>query len=106
MTTIAVTLIVSFMAVFAVMAASIVLVHWLVNRHVGTKHRLLEEIVTTRKLPEDWSRSMSERQAMKRLDRLARYVRTTRLVQDEETRETLIAELELVRQALKGPRGA
>jgi hypothetical protein len=91
---------------------------WLANtlsaQIVGNKHRILEEIVNSGQIPRQWnndwisrllsSRGGSPRQqvrvhrrALRKLDALLHYVRTTSLLADEETREVLVERLTEVR---------
>ncbi|SFI73690.1 hypothetical protein SAMN02799624_01946 [Paenibacillus sp. UNC496MF] len=70
-------------------------VRFAVNRLIGQKHRLLEEILDTGKLPQAWTDGAARpADAEKRVRRLAAYVRKTRLVDGEETRALLLARLE------------
>lgn len=91
---------------------------WLVNalsgQVVGNKHRILEAIVNQGEIPEQWrndwvSRLLNsfggeeQRQArlrkrvLRKLDELLRYVHTTSLLADEETRDVLVERLTEVR---------
>ena len=97
---------------------------WLMNkagaRLVGDKHRTLESIIETGQVPQSW-RSPYERKSarlagdeenamkiatlqakarqhyLKRLDELVRYVRTSSLVDGEDTRTMLLDRLTAVR---------
>jgi hypothetical protein len=87
---------------------------------VGNKHRLLEAITATGDVPEGWRRGpgrKAERLAargaqsdrllrlqenakttyLRRLDNLVKYAAASRLVEDEETRQLLLAQLSDVR---------
>lgn len=78
------------------------------HRVVGRKHRLIEEIITTGKIPTAWSNppgflqkkpgfSAKQAGAIRRLDDLILYVQDSPLVGDEETREVLLSRLLAVR---------
>lgn len=91
---------------------------WLTNalsgQVVGNKHRILEEVVNRGEIPVQWSNDWvsrllnkfggeQQRQArvrkrvLRKLDELLRYVHTTSLLADEETREVLVERLTEVR---------
>ncbi|MEM7034745.1 MAG: hypothetical protein AAF629_34715 [Chloroflexota bacterium] len=82
-----------------VLALIILVAIWLTNfladRFIGQKHRLLEEIMDTGKMPESWTTSqrVSKKKLVRKLDNLIKYVQTTPLVDDEETREKLLNRL-------------
>lgn len=89
-------------------------------RMVGDKHRDLEEITATGQVPASWGRRYEKRLArlrqdpvssvalaalqaraladyLRRLDKLTQYAKTTSLVSDEETRQTLLDKLAAAR---------
>lgn len=91
---------------------------WLTNalsgQVVGNKHRILEEVVNRGEIPAQWSNDWVSRllnkfggeqqrqarvrkRALRKLDELLRYVHTTSLLADEETREVLVERLTEVR---------
>jgi hypothetical protein len=92
---------------------------WLANRLaerlVGRKHHLLETIVRTGEVPEEWRASGPRRRHslqpqelaawqarnketyLARLDQLIRYAETTSLVDDEDTRDVLLDRLDEIR---------
>ncbi|MEM7126172.1 MAG: hypothetical protein AAF702_07585 [Chloroflexota bacterium] len=77
----------------------------LVERSVGRKHRLLEEMMNTGKLPVAWSSHLdlkgqsakTQRKIAGQLDELIRYAQTTPLVADEESRQVLLERLDGIR---------
>lgn len=96
---------------------------WLMNkatgRLVGSKHRLLQEIVETGQVPGEWSsgyrrklarldnggspdqvarvRVQARKHYLDNLDQLIKYAQTTALVDGEDTRELLLRKLADVR---------
>ncbi|MFC5648622.1 hypothetical protein ACFPYJ_05670 [Paenibacillus solisilvae] len=91
------------LAMVAFMLGSVWLIRTLIRRTVGEKHRVLEHIMDTGSVPEAWvSGRQDNRKAIKRLNQLAIYVRRTRLVDSEATRELLLSKLE---QAKSGKGG-
>ncbi|HEX5975301.1 MAG TPA: hypothetical protein VFY57_09100 [Rubrobacteraceae bacterium] len=88
---------------------------WATNAMIGKsvveKHRALEEIVNTGRVPRDWSEpqerggSGSDPKAreryLKKIDALSRYVESSRLVEGEETRELLLDRLSDLRSSLR-----
>ncbi|CAG7617559.1 hypothetical protein ACFQI7_02300 [Paenibacillus allorhizosphaerae] len=118
MTAIVVIIAATLLSLFAIMAATSWLMTRLMKAYVGSKHELLEQIIRTERVPEQWSSSYGgaaanlagrsdgstapadrkeARKSIRKLDRLIGYVRTTRLVEDEETRQTLLADLSRIR---------
>jgi thioredoxin-like negative regulator of GroEL len=106
------------------MAASVWLMNWSMKMYIGARHKLLEDIIRTEEVPKSWSLKFEKKMAhmkdkanavdnmtkiyeeaqrsyLKRLDQLVKYVKKTRLVQDEETRQTLLTDLELIRKLWK-----
>ncbi|WP_248926217.1 hypothetical protein [Paenibacillus hamazuiensis] len=122
MTNVWLILLVTIIFIFAFMIVSIWIMNKFMRMYIGTKHRQLEEIVTTKKVPESWLRSFEGwngsigsgrpaergigdkelRTCLKKLDRLTRYVKKTSLVQDEDTRRMLLADLEQIRGEMGG----
>ncbi len=88
---------------------------WATNAMIGKsvveKHRALEEIVNTGRVPRAWSEpqerggSGSDPKAkvryLKKIDSLSRYVESSRLVEGEETRELLLDRLSDLRSSLR-----
>jgi hypothetical protein len=94
---------------------------WLANRlayrMVGSKHRLLDSILSTGEVPEAWRGRMLWRRRpqqgeqlaayqarnkeiyLARLDDLIAYAETTPLVDDEDTRDVLLDRLDEIRAA-------
>lgn len=120
MTAIVVSLTATLLLLFAMMAATSWFMTRLMRAYIGSKHELLEQILRTEQVPEQWASSYSlaavgrtprtdgagtvaaadgraARKSIRKLDRLIGYVRTTRLVEDEETRRTLLADLSRIR---------
>jgi hypothetical protein len=103
--------VVIFMVAFGVLLYGAV---WATNAMIGKsvveKHRALEEIVNTGRVPRAWSgpqeRRGSEPDArakeryLKKIDSLSRYVESSRLVHGEETRELLLDHLSDLRSSL------
>jgi hypothetical protein len=119
------TLLVLIVAPILALAAMMLALIWVANRvadHlVGRKHRWLEEIVRTGEAPADWQTPFARRLAratrvpeeaaprlriqtdaqaayLRRLDELIRYIAASPLVSDEESRDTLLAQLAGVRE--------
>jgi hypothetical protein len=88
---------------------------WATNAMIGKsvveKHRALEEIVNTGRVPRAWSEPHERRGSepdprskaryLKKIDSLSRYVESSRLVQGEETRELLLDRLSDLRSSLR-----
>jgi hypothetical protein len=108
------------------LALIIVIAIWgtnaLAHRLIGRKHQWMEEILATGDAPLSWRREMAEKLARQRhhtnhadalhhlqhrlqqrylrqFDGLIHYARTTALVADEETRHTLLSQLQAARAA-------
>lgn len=105
-------LVVIFMAAFGLLLYGAV---WATNAMIGKsvveKHRALEEIVNTGRVPRAWSESHERRRSesdprskeryLKKIDSLSRYVESSRLVEGEETRELLLDRLSDLRSSLR-----
>jgi hypothetical protein len=101
-----------FMVVFGLLLYGAV---WATNAIIGKsvveKHRALEEIVNTGRVPRAWSEPHERRGSvsdprtkeryLKKIDSLSRYVKSSRLVQGEETRERLLNRLADLRSSLR-----
>jgi hypothetical protein len=123
-TTVVVSLI-SFIVVFALLLYGII---WAMNatmkRMVGNKHKALEEIANTGRVPHSWSKpydrkishlrrepqseenvarvqARANEQYLANLDNLTHYVRTSRLIQGEDTRNMLLERLSTLRSELR-----
>jgi hypothetical protein len=79
----------------------------IIGKAVVEKHRALEEIVSTGKVPRAWSdgrRTSDEkmnRRHLKKVEGLSRYVENSRLIQGEDTRELLLDRLSDLRSRLR-----
>lgn len=79
----------------------------MIGKSVVEKHRALEEIVNTGRVPRAWSngRSTSDertnRRHLKKVEALSRYVENSRLIQGEDTRELLLDRLSDLRSRLR-----
>ncbi len=110
-------LFVTVLVLFGMMVGFAYLTRFLVESMVGTKHRVLDEIVSTGQVPQKWrdryarrvsgsahggtffGRSREAREAARirrRLARLSRYVAGTGLVADENARRDALDALESV----------
>jgi hypothetical protein len=101
-----------FMVVFGLLLYGAV---WATNAIIGKsvveKHRALEEIVNTGRVPRAWSEPHERRGSvsdprtkeryLKKIDSLSRYVKSSRLVQGEEAREILLNRLADLRSSLR-----
>ena len=99
-------------------AASCRLAIHVLAKTVEERHREMDHVFETRRPPAKWLRpataelgrkahECAKRACLKRLDALLAYARRTVTVADEESRETLVAELEEVRaEWLAGDWGA
>jgi hypothetical protein len=88
---------------------------WATNAMIGKsvveKHRALEEIIDTGRVPRAWSEPQKRRGSepdprakeryLKKIDSLSRYVESSRLVEGEETRELLLDRLSDLRSSLR-----
>ena len=86
---------------------------WLTNVMIGKlvieKHRQLEEILNTGRVPRAWSEpngrrtsdERTNRQHLKKVEALSRYVENSRLIQGEDTRELLLDRLSDLRSKLR-----
>lgn len=98
------------LAAMLVFAVSIVLIMlggvWLaqtvMKRTIGKRHEALDTIMRTGAPPAEWLDTMPAGRIERELDRLAAYVRRTRLVDGEETRRQLIERLRQAKLAGKG----
>jgi len=86
---------------------------WLTNVMIGKlvieKHRALEEILNTGRVPRAWSEpngwrtsdERTNRRHLKKVEALSRYVEKSRLIQGEDTRELLLDRLSDLRSKLR-----
>jgi hypothetical protein len=82
----------------------------MIGKLVVEKHRALEEIVNTGRVPRAWSepnghRTSDERTTrrhVKKVEALSRYVENSRLIDGEDTRELLLDRLSDLRSRLAG----
>lgn len=85
-------------AMIAFMLGTVLFLRFAINRLIGRKHRLLEEIMDTGRLPLIWSDgAMRPAETEKQVKKLTAYVRKTRLVDSDETRARLLTCLENAR---------
>lgn len=116
MTTIVVTLLISIAAIFGLMVFCIWFLNYCLRVYIGQKHKLLEEMVETNRVPQRWSEPFDrrvERAAgqtekmdriresaratyLRRLSRIEQYVLRSRLV-DDEARRILIDSINTIR---------
>lgn len=110
-------LLVTVLVLFGMMVGFAYLTRFLVESMVGSKHRILDEIVSTGRIPEKWrdaytrrvsgsardrtffGRSREGREAARirrRLAKLSRYVAGTGLVADEDARRDALEAIESV----------
>jgi ABC-type anion transport system duplicated permease subunit len=90
-------------AVLAViMIATLVWMSIYLRETIGKKHRELEAILETRTIPEPWVKAakgdLADPSIQRRLSKLTNYVRRTRLVDSEETRNSLLDDLTVIRE--------
>ncbi|GIN71815.1 hypothetical protein J14TS2_22900 [Bacillus sp. J14TS2] len=107
------------LSLFLIMLGSIWSMNTFAKKYIGQKHLVLEEVANG-EIPEQWSRhyqtkikkleekgnteriSHIQRTAQKtyskKLQRLVHYIQKTNLVDSEETRSTLLSDLEKTRQ--------
>ena len=92
-----------FLLAFIVAIASIMLFAvWWMNAvakfAIGGRHRLLLEILETRRPPAKWlGRCVTREKLLKKLNALTDYVKMSRFVDSEESRDTLLTELSKIR---------
>ncbi|MBX3014003.1 MAG: hypothetical protein KF832_20960 [Caldilineaceae bacterium] len=98
-------------ALILLLLGAVWLTNVLANRLVGNTHRLLEEIVNHGEIPQQWRAGWRNRRwggqapqparvyqrALRKLDELLHYARTTALIADEESRAVLVERLTEVR---------
>lgn len=115
--TIGLVVVLTLTTLFAMMIGVGFLGRFIIGRTIGRKHLILDHIVSTHEVPDEWeeeynrrvdearqkhgftpqSRSVQVREAgriLRRLDRLVRYVDGTGLVADEATREEVVTTLQ------------
>lgn len=79
----------------------------MIGKSVVEKHRALEEIVNTGRVPRAWndgrrtSDERTNRRHLKKVEALSRYVENSRLIQGEDTRELLLDRLSDLRSGLR-----
>lgn len=105
-------------ALTLIMIGSIWFMNLIIRKYIGEKHAALEEVANG-KVPEAWSRKYDEKCAkfqtlgredkvteikmkaaktyVRKLNQLVNYIRKTRLVESEETRSIILADLEKTR---------
>jgi len=110
--------IVFIIAIFSIMAASIWFMNIFTRKYIGEKHMVLDEL-TKGEVPELWSRkykakcmkfenkgqlekankiqSNAIRDYMKKLNKIVSYIQKTSLVESEETRSSILSDLEKTR---------
>ncbi len=88
--------------VVAVMVGIGLSMRFLINRTLNgieKKHMAAEYIIDTGLVPEQWVEELPDNgekqkeKALKRIDKLIKHFKNSRLVEDDETRETLIKQL-------------
>ena len=105
-------------AVFLIMIASIWFINFFSRKYIGEKHMVLEEL-TRGEVPKLWSEKFKEKYKklngngeqekilkikheahstyLKKLSSIFNYIQKTKLVENEETRSTILADLEKTR---------
>jgi hypothetical protein len=81
----------------------------MIHKSVVEKHRALEEIVNTGRVPRAWSEpngrrtsdERTNRRHLKKVEALSRYVENSRLIQGEDTRGLLLDRLSDLRSRLR-----
>jgi len=89
------------------LAAIMIFAIWWMNRvadfAIGSRHRSIEEILDTRRPPAKWlGKREDTRPAIVKLDKLIEYVKTTRFIDSEDSRNELIVELSEIRTEWAG----
>ncbi len=120
MSFIALVVVISLLFIFLIMIASVWVMNGFLKVYIGSKHRTLEAITSTGNVPAHWSKKFDNKIAamnrngesaeniakirmdaqktyIRKLDRLMKYIDKTRLVADEETRDTLRSRLQQIR---------
>jgi len=91
----------SLVIVAGLAAVTVWFLKWYLHRTIGMTHRELETILDARAVPKHWADAagvVRPSVLRNRLERLESYVRKTRLVDNEETREHLLRELASVKE--------
>src|SRR5690606_28605630 len=118
MNTILLLIVVFILALFFIMGASVWVMNMFTRKYIGEKHMVLEEL-TMGKVPELWSRKYEskrlkfenegkrdkakkvQREAvcdyMNKLNKIVSYIQKTSLVDSEETRNSILSDLEETR---------
>lgn len=105
---------------FLAMVFGVWFMGFFIKKFIGEKHTHMEEIISTGKVPYTWSKKFDDKinklkvrggnqgevtnivqrahkNYLKRLKNLVKYIEKTRLVEDEDTREAILADLHRVR---------
>ena len=114
-------LLIVIMAIFImslIMVASTWYVNFIMRNFIGDKHHVIEEIINTGKVPKDWSnkfekkikklqqsennkqqiyiiRQKARASYLTKLEELIKYIKTTKLVENEDIRKELLEELKM-----------
>ncbi|OAS87815.1 hypothetical protein A6K24_18945 [Metabacillus litoralis] len=107
-------------SVFLIMFASIWFMNFFSRKYIGEKHMVLEEL-TKGEVPKLWSKRFKEKSNklqkkgdqqekisilqkeenethLKKLSNIVKYIQKTKLIEDEETRSIILADLEKTRK--------
>ncbi|GGH75863.1 hypothetical protein JOD43_000439 [Pullulanibacillus pueri] len=119
--TLALLLVLFLVVLFLIMVGSAWFVNVIARHYIGNKHRDLEAILNSGQIPKQWTeafdkkikalenkggrdndisrvRVQAEKKYARQLDHLMKYTKTTRLVEDEKTRNLLLTRLKTLRQ--------
>lgn len=114
-------LLIVIMAIFImslIMVASTWYVNFIMKNFIGDKHHVIEEIINTGKVPKDWSNKFEKKikklqqsknnkqqiyiirqkarvSYLRKLEELIKYLKTTKLVENEDIRKELLEELKM-----------
>ncbi|MCM3111224.1 hypothetical protein [Lederbergia lenta] len=122
MNSILILLIIFIIAMFLCMLAAVWFMNFLTRKYIGEKHMVLDEL-TKGEVPESWSQTfqmkckkykkedqqekmlklqkLAKKTYLRKLNRLVDYVQKTKLIESEETRTSILADLEKTRQRWK-----
>ncbi len=81
---------------------------WSIGSSIGRRHKQLQHVLETRNPCPAWvapqrDKSQQRDHCLRRLDHLLQYVRQSPMLADEPTRQTVIGELESIRQEWNRP---
>ncbi len=84
----------------------------LTSNYIGKKHRQMEHIINTGRVPDEWEKTMEGKNSSKQikyflqeLEKLIEYSKSSNLLEDEKTQKFLVEKLESTYEEWKGKAG-